>query len=427
MRYLLCLVVLALVPLNEARAATVPGAAVFVRAKGAAEDARSDVYEQSLAGGPARVLVSHAALPKSLRGRIERARPSPDGSLLLLDESDGVIIRNKRTGVTRLMLLGGWHAAAFDSAKEVEVGDYVGGCWLWSRRTRAIKRLALVNPGGAAAWSPRGELVVTQDFDGRTNTLRVVNVVTGRTRTLLTTQHDVLCARWTSDGAALLVAELVGETASRLELVSLTGKTQRLFTRPVRVFNAAVSPDGRQVAVGDTSGYFLFERNGRARRKLALPEIGGTSGPFEASPRGDLAFSPDGSMLAVLVSYESGPAHLVVNEELWMVQTKTGAARRLKEWFATFARAPQNEAVGAVQFVAHRDRAPRSSAEADAPHVLLGWVPGQSAVFLLGGNGTEAAPETNRRRLWLYPMRSAQPPRLLADAGPYGLDMAWWG
>jgi len=416
MRYLLCLALLVLLPLTEGQAATAPGFAVFVKVVSAADDARSDVYEQRLDGGRARLLVSHTALPKSFRGRVEVALPSPDGALLALKESDGVFLRNKRTGATRLMPLGGSYLAA------EKVGDYVGGYWLWRRGTGAVKRIWLVGSQEALTglgcslklmdWSPRGKRLLVHVFTTdkrKTEYLRVFDAATGRTHTLLTTRHDVLFAHWTSDGAAVLVGEKASGKTCRLELVSLTGKTQRLFIRPLRVwdvwysatspFDAALSPDGRQVAVGESSGYYLFSRDGRTRRRLALPEM-----DDDAWPLGDMAFSPDGRTLAVLVSFGRGTGEgRRLDEEIWTVHSETAKA----QWHLAL----------------------RSSADFDAVHVLLGWVPGQPALLLASRNysGIGSGPESQSRELWLQPIAPGQAARLLIDTGPRGIDISWRG
>jgi hypothetical protein len=397
MRCFLCLVLLAMFALVECQAAA-PGVAVFVRLTGAADDARADVYAQSLAGGDARVLVAHTALPKSFRGRIARALPSPDGAVLLLVESDGFVILNRQTGATRLVL-----GSAYTMGEDETVAEqFGGGCWLWSRNTGTVKRIALSDPNESAdplGWSPRGKLLLVRVTNAHTGceTLRVFNAATGKARSVRTV-HELIFALWTRDGAAVLVGERLSEQTSRLALVSLTGTTQLLFTCPVRVFTAAISPEGRDVAIGDTSGFYLLNWSGRARRKLAL------SAP-EGTPGGNMAFSADGSKLAILSSSAVGELYLNIREELWVIQTKTAQARRVAQWDVTLGNLPGE----------------------DATHVLLGWAPDRSALFLVSQSCTLQGEKTDWRKLWLQPTGSAQPGRVVADTGPYGIDMSWWG
>ncbi|HEY3378242.1 MAG TPA: hypothetical protein VGL77_12190, partial [Armatimonadota bacterium] len=368
MRYMFCLLLLTLVTLTGGRAADIPGAVVFVKLTGDTDDARADIYEQSLAGGAAKLLIAHTALPKTFHGRITRALPSADGALLLLEESDGCTIRNTKTGATRLELGSGYTMIENEALAE----RFAGGIWLWSRVAGTVKKIApaaaheRVEPLG---WSPCGKLLLVGVSNSKTNSeaLRVFNAATGMMRNLRAV-NELTFVRWTPDATAVLIGEQPGEKTTRLTLAPLNGKAQRLYTRPGRVFTAAVSLDGRQVAVGDTGGFYLCSRDGRTRRTLALP-----AAEDEGLPGGDMAFSADGSKLAVLSSSTSRGLYANIHEALWTIETSTAAARLMTQWDVTLGNSPGE----------------------DTTHRLLGWVPGQPALLLMGRCCTLQGAETD--------------------------------
>jgi len=378
------------------RAEGVPGAAVFVKLTDDADDARSDVYVQSLAFGEAKVLIDHAALPKTFRGRIERVFPSADGALLLLEESNSYTIRDKKTGATRQELGMGYTLIG----DEVVTEENTGGYWLWTRTTGAVKNIPLTAAHEDAyllSWSPRGRLLLAHISGMKGQTLRLFDPATGKIR-LLRTMPELTFAVWAPDASAVLIGEKPNEKTTRLVLVPLNGKAQLLFSRPSRVFTGAISPDGRQVAVGDKTGFYLFSRDGRTKKKLAIPAI-------EGFPEGNLIFSPDGNTLAVFSSSTGSGLYANVNETLWTVETKTAAAKRVAEWEVTLGNSPGE----------------------DTTHNLLGWAPGQRALLMIGMCCTIAGPMTEWSKLWLQPADPAQPARLLTDTGPCGIDLAYYG
>ncbi|MHB9134765.1 MAG: hypothetical protein ACYDBB_27160 [Armatimonadota bacterium] len=398
MRYFLYLLLLIPFTLTGALAVEVSGAVVFVKVTDDADGARTNVYEQRLAGGEAKLLVAAAALPTTFRGRIERALPSADGALLLLEESDGFVIKNTKTGATRLVLGSGYSTIG----GEVLAEQFDGGCWLWSRATGTVKKIA---PAAAhertepLGWSPRGELLLAHVANTKTHseTLRVFDAATGKTRILRTVQELIL-ARWTPDAAAVFVVDQPKEKTTRLTLAPLNGKAQPLFNRPGRVFMAAISPDGRQVALGDKGGFYLYSRDGRTKRKLTLPAVDGF-------PDGNMAFSADGGRLAILSSSTGSGPYANEHEELWTIEIKTAAARRVAQWDVTLGNSPGE----------------------DTTHQLLGWASGQPTLLVMGLSCTVQGTETEWRKLWLQAADPTQPARLLTDSGPRGIAMSWWG
>jgi len=372
-----------------------PGAAVFVRLTSNADDARSDVYEQSLAGGEAKVLVDHAALPKAFRGRIERALPSADGALLLLEESDSYTIRNEKTGATRLVLGSGYSTIN----DEVLTEQFKGGYWLWTRQTGAVAKIPLTAADEYAdllSWSPRGRLLLAH-ISGKHENLRLFDAATGKTRSLRATR-ELTFATWTPDASGILVGEQPNEKTTRFVFMPLNGKAQLLFTRPGRVFMGALSPDGRQVAFGSKDGFYLFSRDGRTKTTLAVPAI-------EGFPGGNMAFSPDGGTLAVFTSSTGSGPYANVNEALWTVETKTAVAKCVAEWEVTLGNDPG----------------------VDTTHNLLGWAPGQTSLLMTGRSCTIEGPDTEWGKLWLQPIDPKQPASLLLDTGQRGIDMAAYG
>jgi len=398
MRYFLCLVLLILFTPAGSQAADAPGAAVFVRLTGNADDARSEVYEQRLSGGKAKVLVAHTALPKAFRGRIERALPAADGAFLLLEESRGFVIRNKKTGATRLVLGNGY---SMDGANEVLAERFTGGYWLWKRGAGTLKKIPLLAKNEVMIglqWSPRERLLLAHVSQSRPShdIIRLYDPATGKIRNLRAGPESSFVS-WSPNADAVLIGEQPNEKTTRLVLAPLNGKAQLLFTRTGRVFTGALSPDGRQVAIGDLDGFFLFSRDGRTKRTLAVPKARGI-------PAGNMVFSPDGKTLAIFSSSATGEPYVNIHEELWTVQTQTAAAQCVAQWDVTLGNAPGE----------------------DTTHVLLGWVPGQPALLVMGRSSTTAGPETEWQKLWLQPVDPARPATLFVDSGPCGIDMACW-
>ncbi|MHB0998109.1 MAG: hypothetical protein ACYC27_02595 [Armatimonadota bacterium] len=397
MRYLVCALLFTLSLSNAAYAADAPGTVVFVKLSGDAYDARSNVYEQKLTGGDAKKIINFLELPKEFIGRIDRVLPSSDGSLLLLKESNINIIRNRTTGTTR-KVFGSEYSTI---GNEVQIKEIKGSCWIWSRADGKIRKIDISSPTndvGPISWSPKGKLLLLNVRNTKTmnESIYLYDASTRKTK-FLRASGILLFAMWTPDNSSILVGEESNTAATKLSLLSLSGKAKSIKTRSRRIFTAAVSPDGNKVAIGDTGGFYIIDIKKQTQGKLAIPVS-------EGWLDGNAEFSVDGKTLALLSSSTSSGVYAEVDESLWIIDISTLKASLLKRWSTTLGNSPGE----------------------DETHRLIGWIPKQPALFVMGRSCTLQGAETYWRKLWYISVDSTQPDRKISDTGSYGIDMSVW-
>ncbi|MHB1460249.1 MAG: WD40 repeat domain-containing protein [Armatimonadota bacterium] len=395
MRFLLCLILLSSYMATSVFAAEPSGRMFYVKVSGDTADAPADVYEQNYNGGEAKLLISHTALPKSFRGRIEHVLPCADGNLLLLQESDGVTIRDAKTGVSHIEL-----GSGYTTINDEEVTDqFKGGYWLWTRADGSLKKIYSATEHeslDSTAWSPSGRLLLlcVANFDTGGLSIRIYDAATGKTRKIFDIQ-DFTLARWCMDSSGILIVHQPKVSTSRVTIVTLTGKVKHSFTHPGRVFTAAISPNGKQIAVGDKGGFSILTSSGRVQHKLAIPVA-------EGLPSGEMAFTADGRRLAVLYTTTSSGPYADVNESLWVTDAQTAATRLVAKWETTLGNSPGE----------------------DNTHTILGWVPVQPALLIESRSCTSQGFDTEWQKLWLQTIGPTNGSRLLADTGIRSIDMS---
>ncbi len=395
MRFLFCLILLSSYVSTNVFAAEPSGSMFYVKVSGDATDAPADVYEQNYPGGDAKLLIAHTVLPKSFRGRIEHVLPSADGNLLLLLESDGVTIRDAKTGVTHVEL-----GSDYSVINDEEVtGQFKGGNWLWTRANGSLKKVySITDHEGLeyAAWSPRGRLLLEciTNYDTGNVFVLVYDAATGKTRKISSIQ-DFTLARWCMDSSGILVVNQPKVSTSRITVVSVTGKVKHSFTHPGRVFTAVISPNGKQIVIGDHGGFSVHTSAGRVQHKLSIPVVDG----FQS---GEMAFSTDGRRLAVLYATTSSGVYAEVVETLWVTDSQTAATKLVTKWETTLGNSPGE----------------------DNTHTLIGWDPAIAAMLIGSHSCSSQGFDTEWQKLWLQPVETAKGSRLLADTGIRSIDMS---
>lgn len=358
------------------------------------EGTKSAVYEQALAGGEAKTIISPEALPKEFTGLIESVQPSSDGAYLLLLESRSVIIEEIDTGKTRTVL---GSSFAYNPETEHVQREIDSRSWLWERATNHFRLFPAMKTNGFITndpiWSPKGHDLLQCIYNEKTtkSSYQLLDVGTLECRNLMTSADEVSQYSWAPNGTVLIIVQPVGKS-DRILLVALDGKQTVLFTWRRHVVGLAMSPDGQRIALADNQGVYLLTRRGRVLHtlKIVLPE----PKYFDAT----MQFSGTGATLAVLQTNNSGRN---VNQELWVVAADTGKAERLGQWQEYLGNEPGG----------------------DPCRSLIGWMSDGTQLLIAAYNGTSAGPDTDWRQVWLC--LPGQPMRKLFDSGTNTVSMKW--
>jgi len=385
------------------------GSVIFLRASGDALLSPTDVLEKNLDTGKTIVLISHESLPADFKTIIDSITPSPDGKYLYFSGSSGMVFRNKTTGETRTVLGGTF---SFGGEEEL-IASIDKSDWYWERG----KSVTRIDPPsdctgdrwysdelkGRMQWSPKSNLLLGRRDLGRRPypaCLYLYDTATRSARKLCSIQNlDI--AIWSADGNGVITVESTPKRkGSHLSYLPLKGKSRRLFDWPRYVWGVAESPDGSDFVISDEKGFYLVRRGGRQASKLRVPT---GEGSFDAS----FQFNKGGDRLAILVSSWSGEPRLSLDQQLWVVDTKSRRADRVVRW---------------VEFFQGSDPATERR--------MQGWLPDGKTVVIVGAISYGEKPVDNANdwfKLWLYDtqLRSGKGDEVF-DSGKRCLGVAWW-
>ena len=359
------------------------GKVLFVRFAGDPENGPADVYEKNLNTDATKLLISHKSLPKSFQTRIDSVNPSPDGRFVVLNESPGWIIRDGKTGKSRVMFGYGF---SYSGDEELS-GEIGGGRWCWERKTGAVKQIrkgvGLEHVG--MAWSPKGDyLLITETTDGSFNTdsapegsIQIYNPVSGKS-IHFNSINNLGIAEWSGKGDGVIEVTYSSKSISTVLFQPITGKRKMLFSWPRPISNIAQSPDGTTFAIFDDKGYYLTNSKGKNIKTLRIPRQ-------EECFSVNLCFNRSGSHLAISTYYCFGEPHINETDQLWSVDVKKASVKRIVEW---------NECLQGSGTAVNRS--------------VIGWLPDDKSIAVEGsicyGEEMPAEMRNNWSILWRYNM-----------------------
>lgn len=231
---------------------------------------------------------------------------SPDGGTLATSSEDGKIkLWNADTGALQRILRGKgkWASAvAFSPDGRMLGGASGSSLFLWSLPTgRLLKVLTAVQPHiSSVAFSPNNRLVAagcgTSGLYRGSGAICLWQIETGAPAVLTGNVAYVGSVAFSPDGKSLAATSGVNRTTTSkpnpIDLVrSWNLKTKMMEWEVQAGFvegDVAFSPDGKLLAVGDSAPVLLMARTGKTATPLARLEGSGWH----------LAFSPDGQTLA---------------------------------------------------------------------------------------------------------------------------------
>lgn len=310
------------------------GKVLFVRFVGNPENGSADVYEKNLNTGAAKLLISHESLPKSFQTRISGVNPSPDARYIVLDESPGWVIRDGKTGKSRVMFGYGFSY----SGDEEPSGEIGGRRWCWDRKTGSIKpiRQGVGLEDISLIWSPKGNyLLISETTDGYFNTdstpegsIQIYNPTSGKS-IHFNNINNLGIAVWGGKGDGVIEVTYSKKGVSTVRFQPIIGKRKMLFTWPRPIRNIAHSPDGTTFAIFDDKGYFLTNSKGTNIKTLRIPR---QQECFSVN----MHFNRSGSHLAISTYYCFGEPHINETDQLWSVDVKKMQVKRIAEWNECF-------------------------------------------------------------------------------------------
>ena len=233
-------------------------------------------------------------LPEGAKGRIHDIAYSPDGTMLAVAGGNGIWLYDAQTGHELVQFAGHTHTVhnvAFRPDGKTIVSAAIGydqTIRIWDvntgRNLRTFRYVAF-----DVAFSPDGKMIVSGGHD---KNLYLLDADTGKlVRTLSGHTDFVWSVAFSPDGKT--IASRSQDKTIRLWDAD-TGKLLQTITLhshlPKHPLNTVIfSPDGKMIAsVGDN--YFLWDANTGKR----LRTIARDTSPYHKN----LAFSPDGSMIA---------------------------------------------------------------------------------------------------------------------------------
>ncbi|MDP8910508.1 MAG: S9 family peptidase [Actinomycetota bacterium] len=204
----------------------------------------------------------------------------------------------------------------------------------WVRDARSGETRPIFGEGKAtttAAWSPDGSslLVVDQRHNSDTS-VHLVDVESGEATEL--TPHDEEArfspGPWAPDGSGFYLLTDEGREFIGLAFYTLARRGYEWLETPDRdIEDVALSEDGRVLGwIENVSGREQLRlRDLESGADLPEPQLPPGTRPYLLGMVGGLALSPDGRYAAIVWTTPQRP------QEIWIVETQTGAARAITE------------------------------------------------------------------------------------------------
>ncbi|MHB1000699.1 MAG: hypothetical protein ACYC27_15770 [Armatimonadota bacterium] len=296
----------------------------------------TDLWQKDLVSGETSLLISHTSVPKDFNTRIDSVNPSPDGAYLLIESSIAYDIIYK-DGRKERQYGNGPHGG--ENNAKYTLLDPKYRFWVWGFKDRKMRPVISIGPNDLAivTWdTAQSRLLIASPAKYsdppkqrllKKGSLRSCDPATGVTRTLFEFQNpgDLM---WSVNGE-LQLAKTDGPAVIQLLQFDMKGKARVLPTKPGKSDKVSSCKPGDLLPYYIDGAVYLTSSNGTTRF-IVEKNLGHTwEDPWTFV---EFAFDKDKDRLVVLYIRVSGPGHLVRNEHLWIVDTKTCKARVAVQW-----------------------------------------------------------------------------------------------